>query len=268
MTQLYQLPWCPNPSPYGPLISGSKIWEVIVELRTKACCQTSQTSALALIPTLLFLQSRYPPYKDKCRAVMNDISILVLKTQELSPSSQKMDQTLQESPGPANLLSHRLKLMNYSATRRPTTENSLNSCQSAAKLVPMKTHTDKGNVTWLTEVGKGPTANLPRANTGASESTLEALESNPDPPKTTQVTQSVQEPAHLLNYIPELTSHSKTHQSPKDNSPNGHQIDANLEPPKTQTYAEVVACLKEVKKNLFLTLLMTTSNCQPSTRKG
>ncbi|KAJ9048158.1 hypothetical protein DSO57_1037836 [Entomophthora muscae] len=113
----------------------------------------------------------------KCSVVMNDISILVLKTQELSPSSQKADQTLQNSPGPANPLSHRLKL--------PTTEDSLNSCQSAAKLVPMKTHTDKGNVTWLTEVREGPTANLPRANTGASESMLEALESNPDPPKTT-----------------------------------------------------------------------------------
>ncbi|KAJ9060803.1 hypothetical protein DSO57_1026851, partial [Entomophthora muscae] len=85
------------------------------------------------------------------------------------------------------------------------------------------------------------------ANTGALESTLEALESNPDPPKTTQVTQSGQETSHLLNCIPELTSYSKTCQSPKDNSPNGHQIDDNLEPPKTQTYAEVAACLKEVK---------------------
>ncbi|KAJ9080488.1 hypothetical protein DSO57_1024413 [Entomophthora muscae] len=42
-------------------------------------------------------------------------------------------------------------------------------------------------------------------------------------------------------------SYSETRQSPKDNSPNGHQIDANLEPPKIWTYAEVVACLKEVK---------------------
>ncbi|KAJ9052681.1 hypothetical protein DSO57_1031914 [Entomophthora muscae] len=53
--------------------------------------------------------------------------------------------------------------------------------------------------------------------------------------------------AHLLNCKPELTSYSKTHQSPKDNSLNGHQIAANLAPPKIQTYAEVVACLKEVK---------------------
>ncbi|KAJ9054517.1 hypothetical protein DSO57_1013595 [Entomophthora muscae] len=117
--------------------------------------------------------------------VMNDISILVLKTQELSPSSQKADQTLQNSPGPANLLSHRLKLVNYPVTCRPTTEDSLNSCHSTAKLVPMKTHTNKGNVTWLTEVREEPTANLLRANTKASESTLEALESNPYPPKTT-----------------------------------------------------------------------------------
>ncbi|KAJ9070673.1 hypothetical protein DSO57_1005201 [Entomophthora muscae] len=124
------------------------------------------------------------PVKIK-KCLMNDISILVLKAQELSPSSQKTDQTLQDSPGPANLLSHRLKLLNYSATRRPTMEDFLNSCQSAAKLVPTKTHTYKGNVTWLMEVGEGPTANLPRANTGALESMLEALESNPDPPKTT-----------------------------------------------------------------------------------
>ncbi|KAJ9078246.1 hypothetical protein DSO57_1008630 [Entomophthora muscae] len=117
--------------------------------------------------------------------VINDISILVLKTQELSPSSQKTDQTLQDSPGPANPLSHRLKLMNYSATCQPTTENSLNSCQSVVKLVPMKTHIYKGDVTWLTEVGEGPAANLPNANTGVLKPTLETLESNPDPPKTT-----------------------------------------------------------------------------------
>ncbi|KAJ9065448.1 hypothetical protein DSO57_1019627 [Entomophthora muscae] len=131
--------------------------------------------------------------------VMNDISILVLKTQELNPSSLKADQTLQDSPGPANLLIHRLKLLNYSATCRPTTEDSLNSCQSAAKLVPTKTYTYKGDVTWLTEIREGPTANLPRANTEVSKSTLETLESNPDSPKATQVPQSGQEPAHLLN---------------------------------------------------------------------
>ncbi|KAJ9056348.1 hypothetical protein DSO57_1034118 [Entomophthora muscae] len=165
--------------------------------------------------------------------VMNDISILVLKTQELSPSSQKTDQTLQDSPGPTNPLSHRLKLMNYSATCRPTTENSLNSCQSAVKLVPMKTHIYKGDVTWLTEIGEGSTANLPNANTRLLKPTLETLESNPDPPKTTQVTQSGRETAHLLNCKPKLTSYSETHQPPNDNSPNDRQIDANLEPPKT-----------------------------------
>ncbi|KAJ9055526.1 hypothetical protein DSO57_1002822 [Entomophthora muscae] len=126
---------------------------------------------------------------DSCRGgglgIMNDISILVLKTQELNPSSLKADQTLQDSPGPADPLSHMLKLLNYSATRRPTTEDFLNRCQSAAELVPMKTHAYKEDVTWLTEVGEGPTANLPRANTGVSKSTLETLESNPDPPKTT-----------------------------------------------------------------------------------
>ncbi|KAJ9082912.1 hypothetical protein DSO57_1000214 [Entomophthora muscae] len=47
-------------------------------------------------------------------------------------------------------------------------------------------------------------------------------------------------PAHLLNCKPELTSYSETRQSPKDNSPNGHQIDTNLAPPKIWTYAEEV----------------------------
>ncbi|KAJ9073987.1 hypothetical protein DSO57_1010747 [Entomophthora muscae] len=121
---------------------------------------------------------------------MNDISILVLKTQELNPSSQKADQTLQTSPGPANPLNHRLESVNYSAIRQPATEN---------------------------------------------------------PPKTTQVTQSGQETTHSLNCKTKLTSYSETRQPPKDNSPNVHQIDVNLEPPKTQTYAEVAACLKEVK---------------------
>ncbi|KAJ9078660.1 Cbx7p [Entomophthora muscae] len=88
-------------------------------------------------------------------------------------------------------------------------------------------------------------ANLPSVNTGGLKSTLETLELNPNPPKTTQVTQSGQEPANLLNCKPELMSYSETCQSPKDNSPNGHQIAANLAPPKIQTYVEVVACLKE-----------------------
>ncbi|KAJ9076657.1 hypothetical protein DSO57_1023985 [Entomophthora muscae] len=46
-----------------------------------------------------------------------------------------------------------------------------------------------------------------------------------------------------------LMSYSETCQSPKDNSPNDPQIAANLVPPKIQNYAEVVACLKEVKTN-------------------
>ncbi|KAJ9081208.1 hypothetical protein DSO57_1017222 [Entomophthora muscae] len=90
-------------------------------------------------------------------------------------------------------------------------------------------------------------ANLPSVNTGGSKSTLETLESNPDPPKTTQDTQSGQKPTNLINCKPKLTSYSKTRQSPKDNSPNGHQIATNLVPPKIQNYAEVVAYLKEVK---------------------
>ncbi|KAJ9075890.1 hypothetical protein DSO57_1031301 [Entomophthora muscae] len=114
----------------------------------------------------------------------------------------------------ANLIPYLAKILPHFLGLYSTTEDSLNSCLSAAKLVPMKTHAYKGNVTWLTEVGEGPTANLPRANTGASESTLEALESNPDTPKTTQVTQSGQEPTHLLNCIPKLLSYSETYQSP------------------------------------------------------
>ncbi|KAJ9066535.1 hypothetical protein DSO57_1008474 [Entomophthora muscae] len=55
--------------------------------------------------------------------VMNDISILVLKTQELNPGSQKVDPTLQTSPGPANPLKDRLKSVNYSAFCRPTTKD-------------------------------------------------------------------------------------------------------------------------------------------------
>ncbi|KAJ9078913.1 hypothetical protein DSO57_1001664 [Entomophthora muscae] len=98
--------------------------------------------------------------------------------------------------------------------------------------------------------GEQKPANLPSVNTRGLKSTLETLELNPDPPKTTQVAQSGQEPAKLLNCKPELTSYSKTRQSPKDNSPNGHQIAVNLTPLKIWTYAEVVACLKEVKTKL------------------
>ncbi|KAJ9077768.1 hypothetical protein DSO57_1013416 [Entomophthora muscae] len=208
------------------------------------------------------------PGANKHLNVINDISILVLKTQESNPSSLKADQALQDRPRPANPLNHRLKLLNYPATRRPATEDSLNSCQSAAKLVPMKTHTCKGDVTWLKEVGEGPTSNLPNTDTGVLKPTLETLESNPDPSKTTQITQSGQETAHLLNCKTKLMSYSETHQSPKDNSPNGHQIDANLEPPKIWTYAEVVACLKEVKTKPTIKLSMTASNCQPSIQNG
>ncbi|KAJ9059847.1 hypothetical protein DSO57_1037269 [Entomophthora muscae] len=57
------------------------------------------------------------------QSVMNDISILVLKTQELNPDSQEADPTHQTSPGPANPLNHILKLLNYSAFCRPTTED-------------------------------------------------------------------------------------------------------------------------------------------------
>ncbi|KAJ9068543.1 hypothetical protein DSO57_1027631 [Entomophthora muscae] len=61
--------------------------------------------------------------KNPAATVMNDISILVLKTQELNPGSQKADPTLQTSPGPANPLKDGLESVNYSAFRQPTTED-------------------------------------------------------------------------------------------------------------------------------------------------
>ncbi|KAJ9051489.1 hypothetical protein DSO57_1004226 [Entomophthora muscae] len=57
--------------------------------------------------------------------------------------------------------------------------------------------------------GEQKPANLPSVNTGGLKSTLETLESNPDPPKTTQVTQSGQEPTHLSNCKSELMSYSE-----------------------------------------------------------
>ncbi|KAJ9051262.1 hypothetical protein DSO57_1006184 [Entomophthora muscae] len=89
-------------------------------------------------------------------SVMNDISILVLKTQELNPSPLKADQTPQDGPGPADLLSHRLKLLSCPATCQPNTEDSPNGCQIATKPVPLETHTYTGNVVCLKEVGKRP----------------------------------------------------------------------------------------------------------------
>ncbi|KAJ9081750.1 hypothetical protein DSO57_1011344 [Entomophthora muscae] len=87
---------------------------------------------------------------------MNDISILVLKTQESNPSPLKADWTPQDSPGPANPISHRLKSLNLSVARRSNTEDSLNGCQIATKLVPLKTHAYKGDVVCLKEAGERP----------------------------------------------------------------------------------------------------------------
>ncbi|KAJ9066738.1 hypothetical protein DSO57_1006665 [Entomophthora muscae] len=121
--------------------------------------------------------------------VMNDISILVLKTWELKPGSQGkpyIDQSGQETA----------QLLVGSSPGPPEIDD-------------------------LTQ-GEQKPANLPSINTGGLKSTFETLESNPDPPKTTQVTQSGWEPTHLFNCKPELTSYSEIRQSPKDNSPNGH----------------------------------------------
>ncbi|KAJ9061822.1 hypothetical protein DSO57_1016757 [Entomophthora muscae] len=89
----------------------------------------------------------------------------------------------QDGPGPANPLSHRLKLLNYSATRWPTTEDSLNGCQIATKLVPLKTHTYAGDVVCLKEVGEGPTtipANKPQSLTVSSPEKVLQLASSGD----------------------------------------------------------------------------------------
>ncbi|KAJ9082304.1 hypothetical protein DSO57_1005754 [Entomophthora muscae] len=67
-----------------------------------------------------------------------------------------------------------------------------------------------------------------------------------EPSNANQVTQDGQGPANLLSCKPELLNYSETHQTFEDDSPNGHQIAVNLVPSKTQTYTEVVACLKEV----------------------
>ncbi|KAJ9087406.1 hypothetical protein DSO57_1033640 [Entomophthora muscae] len=69
----------------------------------------------------------------------------------------------------------------------------------------------------------------------------ETLELNPNPPKANQVAQDRQGPINSLSCKPELLNYSETCQILKDDSPNGQQIAFNL------TYAEVAACLKEVK---------------------
>ncbi|KAJ9061201.1 hypothetical protein DSO57_1022879 [Entomophthora muscae] len=152
--------------------------------------------------------------KNPILPVMIDISILVLKTWELKSGSQGKPYVNQN--------------------RQETAQLPVGSNPGPPEIDDPKQEEQKP-------------ANLPSVNNGGLKSTLETQESNPDPPKTTQVTQSGQEPTNLLNCKPELTSYSKTCQSPKDNSPNGHQITTNLAPPKIWTYVEVVACLKEVK---------------------
>ncbi|KAJ9089337.1 hypothetical protein DSO57_1013919 [Entomophthora muscae] len=84
--------------------------------------------------------------------VMNDISILVLKTWELKPGSQGkpyVDQSGQETA----------QLLAGSSPGPPEIDDP--------------------------KQGEQKPANLPSVNTGGSKSTLETLESNPDPPKTT-----------------------------------------------------------------------------------
>ncbi|KAJ9063058.1 hypothetical protein DSO57_1003989 [Entomophthora muscae] len=145
--------------------------------------------------------------------VMNDISILVLKTWGLNPGSQKEPCYNQDRQEPARLP--------VGLNPRPPEI----SCPNQEEL---------------------KSANLTSVKTVGLKSTLGTPELKPDPPKATQVTQNRQKPANLLGWRPKLSNYPENHQTSKDNSPNGHQIAINHVQPKILTYAEVVACLKKV----------------------
>ncbi|KAJ9062259.1 hypothetical protein DSO57_1012705 [Entomophthora muscae] len=96
-----------------------------------------------------------PEAAEEDATVMNDISILVLKTWKLKPGSQGKPYVDQSGQGTAQLL--------------------VGSSPGPPEIDDPKQ-------------GERKPANLPSVNTGDSKSTLETLESNPNPPKTTQVT--------------------------------------------------------------------------------
>ncbi|KAJ9059429.1 hypothetical protein DSO57_1002425 [Entomophthora muscae] len=73
------------------------------------------------------------------------------------------------------------------------------------------------------------------------------LELNPAPLKMNCVNQDGQGSANTLNQRLKLLNYFTNRQLVKRDSPNGHQIAASLVPLRTQSYVEVVACLKKVK---------------------
>lgn len=66
------------------------------------------------------------------------ISILVLKPLGLNPGPLNMTFVNQDGQRPANLLSHRLELLNYSATCQLVKGDSPNNHQIATDLVPLR----------------------------------------------------------------------------------------------------------------------------------
>ncbi|KAJ9060060.1 hypothetical protein DSO57_1034924 [Entomophthora muscae] len=146
--------------------------------------------------------------------VMNDISILVLKTKESNPDPQKIPCTNQDRQGPTSL--------------------------------PFEPNPGPQEIPCPNQKGWEPTG-LPEAKNESSIPALKTLESNPDPLKTNWITQDEQGPANLLSHRLKLLNYSATRQLVKGDSQNGHWIAANLVPLRTQTYAEAVACFKEVK---------------------
>ncbi|KAJ9068163.1 hypothetical protein DSO57_1031366 [Entomophthora muscae] len=87
----------------------------------------------------------------------NFIFNLEFSLSKVEPQSSEGGLPPQDGPGLADLLSHGLELLNYPTTHQLNNKNSLNGCQIATKLVPLKAHTCTGDVDCLKEVGKGPT---------------------------------------------------------------------------------------------------------------
>ncbi|KAJ9056149.1 hypothetical protein DSO57_1035977 [Entomophthora muscae] len=88
--------------------------------------------------------------------INTEILILVLKTPESNPGHLKMTCFDQDGLGSANLLGHRLELVNYSATRRLDKEDSLNGHQIATSCVPLRTQTYAKVVACLKEFKTRP----------------------------------------------------------------------------------------------------------------
>ncbi|KAJ9071668.1 hypothetical protein DSO57_1034667 [Entomophthora muscae] len=99
------------------------------------------------------------------------------------------------------------------------------------------------------ELNPGPLEMTCANQDGQVPSSL-SVDSNPGPQKMPYTNQDRKRPANLFNHRLELLNYSATHQIVKGDSPNGHQITASLVPLRTQTYAEVVACLKRLRQGV------------------